>query len=78
MATRKKLEVVPDEPLEEEQQSPYNFEPVDEELQSQLNVLGNMMQNTRNRVYPKYPEWARMIDDMFNVIGAAANEHTPK
>ena len=61
----------PDEestPTAEEQFS-YAFEPLDDELRSQLNVWGNSTVLAINKLREKYPNWAQMIEDLFSAVG---------
>lgn len=59
------------EPMEvaQPEQPSYDLEPVTEDIQSRLNVMGNSMQLTANQLRHNAPGWASFIDDVFQTIG---------
>lgn len=73
-ATKRKLEVVEpeqDQIPEPEQVVPaYNLEPMNEDIKSRLNVLGNSLQLTVMQLQGSAPEWAKLVDDLRLTLGA--------
>lgn len=53
---------------------PYALEPISEEVQSNLNIWGNSTQLAIAKLAESAPEWAKMLDDMFNIVRAAIAE----
>lgn len=76
----RKIAPVPDpESDPEESVTPddiFNLERVDDDLRSRLNVWGNSTQLTIQQLGGKYPEWARLIESIFQTIGLAIEEHS--
>ena len=76
----RKIAPVPDpEPEVEQETNPddiFSLEHVDEELTSRLHVWGNSTQLTIQQLRGKYPEWARLIESIFQTIGLAIEEHS--
>lgn len=53
----------------------FNFEPVTDELFSQLQVWGNLTISTINRIKEKYPGWADMLETVNDIILSAVKEN---
>lgn len=69
MATRTRTPKA--EPEVEAVQPEYQLEPIDGELEMQLNVLGSSMKIFRTRTAENYPGWSHMMSDLFDVIKQA-------
>lgn len=55
----------------------FSFEPVTDELFSQLQVWGNLTLSTINRIKDKYPGWADMLETVNDIILEAVKDNKP-
>lgn len=77
MAQRKLKAVDTEETREEDAEpieSPFQLEPMDDELRSQLHVWGNSTLLAISRIEDHYPGWTAFLKEMFDVVGQAIEQ----
>lgn len=59
-----------------EKEPEYALEPIDTDLEQQLNALGSSMKIFKTRTAEKYPGWSHMMSDLFEIIRDAKETMT--